>query len=295
MASLKKINKQDSITGVTLTDLLGLVDTTKTKKITPILIKLLKNSERTREHYQMLDSRFKDLGSIPDTHKIISNYLLYGFCANGNDADLHMIFDFIEYAKKDKISIDYNNINSLKQIRDIVIETSLREETKRLNKEILTVYDDSEWLFIKPLSYEASRVYGAGTKWCTTSRENDSYFYRYSKNGVLTYVINKITKNKIAIYSSLEERLTFWDIEDRRVDSIETGIPQELLLKLMPKINITECPENYQFFSIENKMVESLGKKLNTEFPMDEEVGQYIEEIRENFEIANEVARPING
>jgi hypothetical protein len=40
-------------------------------------------------------------------------------------------------------------------------------------------------------SHKTSCYYGAGTKWCTTNKESDHYFKKYTSNGTLIYVINK--------------------------------------------------------------------------------------------------------
>ena len=42
-----------------------------------------------------------------------------------------------------------------------------------------------------PKSHKASCAYGSGTKWCTTSRGDDSFFKQYTTDGLLFYLIDK--------------------------------------------------------------------------------------------------------
>jgi hypothetical protein len=42
-----------------------------------------------------------------------------------------------------------------------------------------------------PKSYKASCYYGSGTRWCTTNKDSDNYYKRYTEAGTLIYYINK--------------------------------------------------------------------------------------------------------
>ena len=44
---------------------------------------------------------------------------------------------------------------------------------------------------INPLSHESSCYYGSGTRWCTTNKDSDNYYKRYTEAGTLIYYINK--------------------------------------------------------------------------------------------------------
>jgi hypothetical protein len=95
------------------------------------------------------------------------------------------------------------------------------------------LYETDEWLVVKPLSYQASLKYGASTKWCTASKDNAEYYFRYSKQGILIYSINKKTGNKVAGFKSVDENsepeTSFWNITDQRIDSMESGLPSDVL------------------------------------------------------------------
>jgi hypothetical protein len=56
---------------------------------------------------------------------------------------------------------------------------------------------------VKPLSYLSSLKYGAGTKWCTASDQIIlTIFTNMPRRGILIYVINKKTGNKVAAYKN---------------------------------------------------------------------------------------------
>jgi hypothetical protein len=102
-----------------------------------------------------------------------------------------------------------------------------------MTKQVQKLYETDEWLVVKPLSYQASLKYGASTKWCTASKDNAEYYFRYSKQGILIYSINKKTGNKVAGFKSVDENsepeTSFWNITDQRIDSMESGLPSDVL------------------------------------------------------------------
>ena len=66
-----------------------------------------------------------------------------------------------------------------------------KDKQKNAKKNSDKIYEDKNWLVVRPKSWQASCVYGAGTKWCTTSKESDSHFKRETDRNFLVYVINK--------------------------------------------------------------------------------------------------------
>ena len=66
-----------------------------------------------------------------------------------------------------------------------------KDKLKDAKKNSDKIYEDGNWLVVRPKTWEASCVYGAGTKWCTTSKESDSHFKRETDRNFLIYVINK--------------------------------------------------------------------------------------------------------
>jgi hypothetical protein len=106
--------------------------------------------------------------------------------------------------------------------------SSLLEIEKEMESQIQKVYDDENWVVVLPLTFESSIKYGAGTKWCTTFKNEKQYFARYWNRGILAYYINKKNGYKFASFKGLdceeEEGVTFWTASDNRVDSMNLNI-----------------------------------------------------------------------
>ena len=113
-------------------------------------------------------------------------------------------------------------------------------QAKKLKKEGIKIYEDNKWVVVIPLSHEASCYYGAETKWCTATKDQDSYYNQYKKNGELYYVINKksdksnkfhkmalnFTANDVELYNAPDHLSKLTALADE-------GVPKEALLKIV--------------------------------------------------------------
>ena len=175
-----------------------------------------------------------------------------------------------------------------KTFRDIELQISLSElknMDKELSKQTHKLYEDDEWLVIKPMSYQASLKYGASTKWCTASRENSEYYLRYSRRGILIYCINKITGDKVGTFKSLdqhEKETSFWDIVDQRIDSMDSGLPI-VVMDVIRKEFKEQVYSNFELLSDEERnrqLMELEGSYLKCseeQIPTDEQAIRPIE------------------
>lgn len=136
-------------------------------------------------------------------------------------------------SNKDIYSSYYEDFEVLKKTVDNAVEV---KEEKTFNKieNIYVIYEDDEYLLLEPKTYKGSLKYGSSTKWCTASKEDDSYFTRYTKNGNLAYLISKKNNkekdyNKIAFYMKVTTKndednelslpFTIWNEPDASVKS----------------------------------------------------------------------------
>ena len=171
------------------------------------------------------------------------NHILLDTC--GKD----IILDFMDLYQRNYVeNLDLNTISDLDQLREIYNKAHSKFITNTSHKEVVKVIDDQEWLIVRPLTYESSRAYGAGTKWCTTSKDNPHHFFRYYSRGILIYCINKITGYKVAVFWDVndESSPTFWNVLDNQIDSIMTELPPYILkhIKNLPKTsNASLCDE----------------------------------------------------
>jgi hypothetical protein len=133
-------------------------------------------------------------------------------------------------------------------------------QEKEMEKQIKVLFKNDEWILLRPLTFESSKKYGSNTKWCTTYNDQ-TYFTKYSSNGVLIYGINKKTGYKVASYYSLDKsnpEFSFWNSTDVRIDSMETELPFELL-----KVIQTENRSNKTNVQLFDKKSEEKGGLLS--------------------------------
>lgn len=95
----------------------------------------------------------------------------------------------------------------------------IQQEEEEAKKDVEKIYEDNRFLIIQPFSHKASCYYGQNTKWCTTSKNDDSYFKRYTKEGRLYYIIDKSatghsTLGKMALHIDNDGSASAWDQQD---------------------------------------------------------------------------------
>jgi hypothetical protein len=104
--------------------------------------------------------------------------------------------DLYQYKFTDSEMINFLGFD-LSQAKERKEEKDKQKDAKKNSDKI---YEDKNWLVVRPKSWQASCVYGAGTKWCTTSKESDSHFKRETDRNFLIYVINKNKTSKDTEY-----------------------------------------------------------------------------------------------
>lgn len=96
---------------------------------------------------------------------------------------------------KDIYNPKYKDLTVLKHA---VMEAELKAKELAKERELKAgvdrLYEDTRWKLLVPKTHQASCHYGAGTKWCTTSKDTDSYFKTYTTNAVLFYILDKTRK-----------------------------------------------------------------------------------------------------
>ena len=281
----KDLRKQYGDLDVSLIDYVSRLDPSKTKKLTPFLLKII--SKRNKE---------KDFSTRKDLINIIHNRfdvyiieILLDLMGEGYGL-IETLREFNEHLENNRI--ENTDINQYETWEDLLTQKGIADVKlmdKQLTKQVERIYEDSTWLVIKPLSFSASLAYGSGTKWCTAMKREPSYFYRYASEGILLYVINKVNGKKYGFNSSPSE-FSVWNAVDTRIDSIESGIPYEILTVIREKSNLSTNPKNSELFSdeeIKNKndfygkksLLEDIGEPIDVhEYPIEEVVDYEIME-----------------
>lgn len=277
MAKLSEIKQKNPELNFSLIDFLTLVDTSDTNKFVPMMINCI-NSEfkkriTTREiqfnNLRMDKIKSKFLESKKDLNYIepfidFFNHILLDTC--GKD----IILDFMDLYQRNYVeNLDLNTISDLDQLREIYNKAHSKFIANTSHKEVVKLIDDQEWLVVRPLTYESSRAYGAGTKWCTTSKDSPHHFFRYYSQGILIYCINKITGYKVAVFWDVndESSPTFWNVLDNQIDSMMTELPPYILkhIRNLPKTsNKSLCDEK----TLQINAKYDCGEKTSSEFEL---------------------------
>lgn len=230
-----KTNPDNSLNLVTV---LELFSPEGKSKYTDLLLKLMKSTPNLKEHIKEIKETLRNeftfisvekLNGFSDTQLMLLYKFVDGFF---NIQDLVNFNKFCDY--NERCLIDQNDLSKYRKFEDIVDAVSIADVkvgTKDMENQIIKVYEDDEWLLLRPLTYLASKKYGSNTKWCTTQSNNSEYFIKYSSKGVLIYCINKKTGYKVASFYSLDkndQEFSFWNQKDTRVDSLQTELNDEL-------------------------------------------------------------------
>ena len=133
------------------------------------------------------------------------------------------------------------------------------------------IFRDEKWLIVKPLTLKASIKYGYNTKWCTASKESPITFYKYSKEGMLFYIIERKTNIKWAVYWEINEKgkkceMSWWNAEDDRLDSMLVIIPEYIMSIVKRELFLESKPNIYYFSEYQKKEYSKLKRKENKEF-----------------------------
>ena len=216
MSRLDKLKEQHPELNISIIDLIGMIDPTDTYKYSEFLIKILKN------WYVNTDIRY---GIGID---------LFG------EEQVESLNEFERHCKAKRV--EKNDISQHTDFRSLKVEVEKAKEIlrlKELEKQTKKLFDNDEWLVIIPLSYEASKMYGMETKWCTTQ---ERYWNDYIRNYKLIYVINKITNNKYAISrdKTADKDLKAWLSDDTETSPLLLPIPQDLWVVIMPELQKQE-------------------------------------------------------
>jgi hypothetical protein len=208
--------------------------------------------EREFDRY-FIENGFGSVLRIADfTH--YEKFILYRFLQNWDGDQIKIVNKFKELNERNLIEQnDVSKYKSFSELENQVSIAELRLIDKQLEKQIIKIHEDDRWLMIKPLSWESSKKYGANTKWCTTSQDTEDYFYKYSVNAVLIYIIDKKTGYKVACHNHIDEGLSFWDQKDQRVDSMLTLLTEDIKLILTKHFIDENMKPNLDYISKEEK------------------------------------------
>ena len=174
------------------------------------------------------------------------------------------------------------------------------ETEKDIKKEAEKIFENDRFLIVRPLSHKSSCYYGASTRWCTTSENDETYFNKYTSRGKLYYIIDKKSQDKtyskmallvpfgkgaVEVYNQQDggERYTFLlerfsPIKEEIQKLTEQGDDYETIKKVKnkPMIGMYEGLTSHFFdrFEGENAIFNFSGELKNYLDFMEDEIGE---------------------
>lgn len=207
MNRLEKLKKQNPNLDVSFIDIIAACEPTNTYKYMDLLIKVLKDEFIIKNDYESF-------------YKKICLYLF------GTENLINLI-EFENHIRNNRI--EKNDIGLYKNFKDIIESVEKADhqlQVKQVEKDVIKLYDTEFWLILIPLTFEASKVYGYNTKWCTTQ---SIHWERYFTTFKLIYVINKKENKKWAI--SIEKKtkeVLGWLSNDNKVNAYDLPFTNEM-------------------------------------------------------------------
>lgn len=212
MGRIDDIRKQNEDLNITLLDIILSVDPTNTYKYSQFLIKMI-----------------KEVISPDQIKKVIGEGMF------GEDR-IDMLKKFEGHCQANRIK--NSDISKYKTWGDIKTSVDAADEVvklKELEKQVIKLHEDNDWSVVLPQTFEASKVYGAGTKWCTTKKTHwDSYFPNYK----LIYIIQKSTDKKYAISRKYDDdsKIQAWLSNDEETSPLLLPLPEEIMIKVISEV-----------------------------------------------------------
>jgi hypothetical protein len=194
---------------------------------------ILLREGRKEDLMKKYESKFSDEGLsnvfadqfIKQTNYKYADFILKNLNSNYSFRELEEVIEALQKFDKVQNNLEKKDINDYTGFFDLIsrINEYTRNKEKPKSKKI---YEDDKFVVVEPQNFAASCKYGSKTRWCTTNKNNDDYFNRYtSDNQGLYYVISKkdMDENlyKIAIHISNQGEETFYDAADSTLSSRE--------------------------------------------------------------------------
>lgn len=218
MSRIDDLKRQNPGLNVNLIDLIAEADPSGSYKYLGFLIKMLKDNSSNNN----------------------MNILRHIF----GEENILALTKFEEHSIANRIKVkDIGLYTSFKQIKDEVHEADEIVRTKEMEKQTKIIHKDDDWLTLIPLSYEASKLYGRGTKWCTTQ---ERYWNQYKSDYKIIYIINRKNDNvKYAISSKVGYDLVEgWKANDETINPFMIPLPAQILGLIAVEIRDKESIED---------------------------------------------------
>jgi hypothetical protein len=240
MSRLDKLKQQHPEFNISIIDLMGKIDPTDTYKYTEFLIKQLKEwfEGKTHEETQLIMG-----AELIGEDNVVTL----------NEFEIHCGAGRI---KKN----DIGQHSGFRSLKDSVKKAEQIQKQKETEKQIIKLLDNDEYCVVIPLSYDASRVYGSNTKWCTTQ---ERYWNDYIDKYKLIYIIDRLNNDKyaVSIKKGDSSKIQGWLADDKEVSPLTLPISVDVINIIISEIKKDETIMDLEDYKkIHSKINESKSK-----------------------------------
>ena len=235
MSKIDKLKEQHPELNVSIIDLLSKIDPSDTNKYVEFLIKQIKNSY--------------------DYDGDNTNLSLYIITEIVGDVNVETLNEFDRHCKANRIKKnDISQYKNWTEMKESVRITNESVKQKELETQVIKLLDNDEYCVVIPLSYEASKIYGANTKWCTTQEQ---HWKNYIRDYKLIYIMDKVKNDKyaVSIKTGDKSKIQGWLSDDKEVSPLTLPISSEVITLIINEINKDESiVEMEEYSKMDNKI-----------------------------------------
>lgn len=219
MSRIDKLKQQHPELNVSVIDVIAKVDPTDSYKYTEFLLKRIKE--------------WFGGGTPTETHLALGIELL-------GEENVENLNEFELHCKAGRVKKnDIGQHKDFSSIKNSVKEAVEIQKQKEAEKQVIKLMDTDEYCVVIPLSYDASKIYGANTKWCTTQ---EKYWNEYYRNYKLIYIIDKVNNQKYAVSRKKDDPLKIqaWMSNDDESNPLLLPIPSEVMSLISTEVQKNE-------------------------------------------------------
>lgn len=199
---------------------------------------------------------------------------------------------------------DFAKYTSYEELKSDLDKVMAIQKEKSKSNDVDKLYEDEELLVVTPKNWETSCKYGAGSKWCTTSKDTSSHWERHNINGTEFFWIFKDKSSNDPNYK-FSYHIKFNGSPDwcNAINRCSTDIPEDSYPKQHPKFdeiieilqqyhnkrpNLTSIEEqnNYFLTNLLRNEYDLLSRKIFSLVDIEDIINNELENIRDMVEDA---------
>jgi len=221
----------------------------------------------TEGKLDILKNKYKNISSEdveriysedPSKGKKYSDWMMRQFLKGASIED---ISSTIKRFEKNQNKLKIKDIYQYKDIRNLKNDLSPFLSRKEKKESGVKIYEDDEVVVIRPDSKDACMIYGTGTKWCITQKE-ETHYEDYKQNNVIFYYLiskkyddQKYSKIAFAFQRDLENNIVKFSIFDAQDDDVTVDLLDKLYENSNKIIEICKTDAKEQPQSLLSKII----------------------------------------